>query len=126
MKGKIIQAASIHYFVKYSALLLFFILGNAAFPHDHPPVPNITFNPANGATGVSVSNNLTIVFDVAVRNLDNSAITNGNVSGLITLKLTNSGGAAVAFSASINGGKTAITISPSSNLASSQLYYLAL
>jgi hypothetical protein len=88
--------------------------------------PTITFAPTNGSTGVSTSNNLTISFSQAIRNLDNSNITNSNVDGLIELRLTNSTGAIVPFDATINGGNTTITIDPSSNLSEEQVYYLSI
>jgi hypothetical protein len=88
--------------------------------------PGITFTPINGATGVVNNADIVIDFDEAVRNIDNSAITNGNVASLITLKLTNAAGADIPFSGTINGGKTQITINPSSNLPDNAVIYVAL
>ena len=87
--------------------------------------PGITFNPGNNATGVAVNSNIIISFSEAIRNIDDSDITNGTVASLINLKLTNSAGANVPFAASINGGRTQITINPSSNLNTDQLYYVS-
>jgi hypothetical protein len=88
--------------------------------------PVITFNPTNGSSGLAVASNLTISFDEAIRNTDNSTITNSNVGSLITLKTTNSSGTDVLFAATINGAKTQITINPNSNLSANQVYYLAI
>jgi hypothetical protein len=86
--------------------------------------PTLTFNPVNNATGISVSSNLTITFNEAIRNLDNSAISAANLLTLVNLKLTNAGGADVPFVASIDGTNTLITIDPTSNLAGNQVYFL--
>ncbi len=84
--------------------------------------PTLTFNPADGATGVSVSNNLTITSDVNILNADGSAITDTNVDNLITLE--DDLGNPVAFDATISG-KT-ITVNPTSNLAEKTIYTLTI
>ena len=76
--------------------------------------PTVTFSPANSATGVVVGSNLTLSFNVAVRNTDNSALTDSNVDSLITLKETNSSGSNIAFDATISSDKKVITINPDS------------
>jgi len=86
--------------------------------------PMITFDPADGATDVLYDKIITITFDQAVRNINNSPITDGNVDGLIIFKETNASGADVPFDATINGGKTIITITPDANLLASQVYFL--
>jgi methionine-rich copper-binding protein CopC len=86
----------------------------------------ITFNPADNAVDVSRTNDLTISFNEAIRNLDNSTITNTNVDNLITLKLNNSTGTDVPFDATINTSKDQITINPSSTLLANQVYFLSL
>ncbi len=91
-----------------------------------PTPPIITFTPTNGATNVSVTTNITIAFNEAVRNINNSAIDNSNVTSLITLKLNNAAGADIPFSATINGAKDLITIDPSSSLLPSQLCYVSI
>lgn len=87
-------------------------------------VPTITFNPINGAIGVALASNLTITFNEAVRKIDDSPITAGDLLTLVELKLTNNGGAAVPFTASIGGGNTIITVDPTSNLTANTVYYL--
>ena len=88
--------------------------------------PTVTFNPANGATGVAISINITITFNEAVRNIDNTELTDSNIDSLFTLKLTNSSGNNINFDATINSDKTVITINPTSNLPNSQAVYVAI
>ena len=45
----------------------------------------VTFSPANGATVVPISNNITITFSEAARNIDNTVLTDSNIDSLITL-----------------------------------------
>ncbi|MBA4732231.1 MAG: Ig-like domain-containing protein [Candidatus Thioglobus sp.] len=88
--------------------------------------PTVTFSPANSATGVVVGSNLTLTFNVAVRNTDNSALTDSNVDSLITLKTTNSSGSDIAFDATISSDKKVITINPDSDFSSLQVVYVAI
>ncbi len=88
--------------------------------------PTVTFSPANGATGVAISENIIITFSEAVRNIDNTVLTDSNINSLITLKLTNANGNNITFDATINGDKTVITINPISNLPNSQAVYVAI
>jgi len=89
-----------------------------------PPV--ITFNPIDGSTDVSVSANVTLSFDEAIRNLDDSALTDSNVDALITLKEDNASGSDIPFDATIDVTKQIITINPSSNFSSEQVVYVAI
>jgi len=88
--------------------------------------PTVTFSPANSATGVMVGSNLTLTFNVAIRNTDNSALTDSNVDSLITLKATNSNGSDIAFDAMIDSDKKVITINPTSDFSSLQAVYVAI
>ena len=88
--------------------------------------PTTTFSPANSATAVAVASDITLTFNEAVRLINNSALDDSNVDALITLKENNSSGADIAFNATINGGKTVITINPDSNLSSTQVVYVAI
>ncbi|GEM_PF-1876120 len=89
--------------------------------------PVATFTPANAATNVPVSTNITIAFDEAVRNIDNTEITDGVVlNALLTLKTTDAMGADVPFTATIDATKQLITIDPTSDLLNDQAYYVAL
>ncbi len=87
--------------------------------------PTTTFAPLNNSTIHPINGAITITFNEAIRNTDNSAITDTNVDSLITLKETNSSGTDVPFNATISVDKKVITITPSSNLTESQVYYLA-
>jgi hypothetical protein len=88
--------------------------------------PTITFNPTNSATGVAKNSNITLTFSEAIRNNDNTVITDSNVGSLITLKSTSSSGANIGFAASINTAKTVITINPTSDFSSEQVIYVAI
>jgi len=88
--------------------------------------PSTTFSPANSAMGVALASNITITFNEAVRNTDDTALTDSNIDSLITLKTTNSSGANIAFDATINDAKTIITINPNSNFSIAQDVYVAI
>jgi hypothetical protein len=107
--------------MKKSLLAIFLLISLKCFAQ-----PIITFNPTNGATGVSTSNDLTISFSQAIRNIDDSNITNSNVDNLIELRLNNAAGALVPFDATINGGNDVVTVNPSANLLEEQVYYLSI
>lgn len=88
------------------------------------PVP--TFFPANGNSTWTVNRQLTITMDEPIRNTNATEITNANVASLITLKETNSGGANIAFTATIDSTKQIITIHPTTIYGVNQLVYLAI
>ncbi|MCD6180154.1 MAG: Ig-like domain-containing protein, partial [Bacteroidales bacterium] len=94
----------------------------ASYTDNLPPVA--TWDPADGDIGVAVDGDITITFNEAIQNTDGSAIT--DLSTLITLKLDDSGGADVSYSATIDGTNTIITITPDVDLTNSQLYYVAI
>ena len=99
---------------------------NVSFTTADVVAPTTTFSPANSATAVAVASDITLTFNEAVRLINNSALDDSNVDALITLKENNSSGADIAFNATINGGKTVITINPDSNLSSTQVVYVAI
>ena len=88
--------------------------------------PTITFSPADSATAVAIDSNITLTFDEAIRNTDNSELTDSNVDSLITLKLTNSSGTDIVFDATIDNAKRVITINPSGDFSSEQVIYVAI
>jgi len=88
--------------------------------------PQATFSPANNAIDVARDTDITITFTEAILNADASDITDTNVDGLITLKDTDASGTDIAFDATINAGKTVITINPTSNLNYEQTVYVAI
>ena len=85
-----------------------------------------TIAPTNGSTDIVASSNITIGFNTAMRNLNDSEITNNNVNSLITLRNTNSSGTAIPFTASINSAKNVITINPIGDFSSGQNVYVAI
>ena len=88
--------------------------------------PVATIYPADGAVDVPVGVVITIGFNEPVRNLNNSEITDADLTSLVTFKLNDNAGADVPFSATINTEKDLITITPSSELLNNQIYYLEL
>jgi len=89
-------------------------------------VPTVTFSPSNGTTGVAVNDNITITFSEAVRSIDDTILTNSNIDSQITLKLNNASGSNINFDATINNGKTVITLAPVNDLLDSQTVYVAI
>ena len=90
------------------------------------PAPVATFNPADAATVVAITSDITITYDVPIRNLDNSEITDANVASLVTLTTTDALGTVIPFTATIDALKKVITINPVSDLINEQLYYVAI
>lgn len=86
--------------------------------------PTATFVPTNAATNVAINSNITITFDQAVRNIDDSPIS--DPASLLTLKLNDAAGATVPFTATIDATNKIFTIDPTSDLANNQLYYVAI
>jgi len=84
----------------------------------------MTMTPENGATNVSVTAPMTILYHQPVRLVGGQPITNNNVASLITLKENGPMGTDVGFTATINTSKTLITITPANVLKSLQAYYL--
>ncbi|MCG8484576.1 MAG: InlB B-repeat-containing protein, partial [Clostridia bacterium] len=88
--------------------------------------PTVSFDPTDGAMDISTDTNITITFNEAVRNIDNSELTNDNIDALITLKETDDTGNPISFDATINAEKTVITIDPVTDLNYDQDYYVAI
>lgn len=89
--------------------------------------PVITWSPLDAETGIDVTGNITITFNEPIRNTDGSEITNANVAAIITaLKETDAIGADIGFDATINIGKTVITIDPTSSLPENGDVYVAI
>ena len=83
--------------------------------------PAQSYNPANGATDVSVSTNLEIASNGKFRNIDDSEIT--DLTGKVALRVEDANGADIPFSASINGDKNKISIDPTNDLDNSKTYW---
>ena len=88
--------------------------------------PTVTFSPANGANGVAISGNITITFSEAVRNIDNTVLTDDDIDDHITLKYNNASGSEIDFNHSINTEKTVITLDPVNDLPDSHVVYVAI
>ena len=88
--------------------------------------PDVDFFPTNSSTGIAVNSDVTISFSEPIRKIDNTPITDTNVSELITLKQNNSSGSNISFSAVIDNAKQMITITPTSELSSEQVVYVAI
>ena len=88
--------------------------------------PDLTFTPLNSATGIAINSDINISFNEAIRNTDDTAVTDSNVDSLITLKDTNASGADIAFEAIIDDKKQLITIIPNSDFSSEQTIYVAI
>lgn len=84
----------------------------------------VTFDPINGATGITTEADLNIHFDMPVFLVGGGDITNDNVAGLVTLQQV--GGDAFPFTAAINDEKTIITVSPVGLLNSYTSYTLGI
>ena len=82
-----------------------------------PTAPTVSFTPGNGDL-VGASVNVVVTFTKAVRNLNDSALTNSNAHLVVELKKDGTGSdLAVSGRVTINANKTAITIDPANNLA---------
>lgn len=85
----------------------------------------ITLVPTNEATNVTTLNTvITATFSAAVRHLDDSAIINADLLKIVSLRIKNATGKKVPFAATINAGKTVITVVPTKDLSANTLYYL--
>ena len=93
---------------------------------DDSAAPTVSFSPATSATAVANGSDITITFDEAVRLSDDSALDNADLAALITLKSGSSSGSDLSFSASVNAGKTVITINPSTDFTSEEVIYVAI
>jgi hypothetical protein len=91
-------------------------------PIDATP-PVATFAPTTGTTDIALNSPITITFDEAIRNIDDSPI--ADPTSLITLKETDAAGAAVTFTTTIDAAKKVITINPT-NQKFNQAYYVAI
>ncbi len=88
--------------------------------------PTFNANISDGEINVAINTPIILTFDEAIRNIDDSEITNANVAELLTLKEADGPGTVVAFTATIDAAKKVITVIPSTNLKNGQLYYAAI
>lgn len=87
--------------------------------------PTFTFYPVNGEDEWTINRPITITANEPIRNDNGTTIDNTNVASVITLKQTNSGGANIGFSATIDATKTIITITPTTIFGGTQVVYVA-
>lgn len=88
--------------------------------------PTFTFFPVSGVSTWTINRWITVTANEPIRNADGSAITDANVASRITLKQTNSGGADISFTATIDPTKQIITIMPATHYGVNQLVYVAI
>lgn len=84
--------------------------------------PSVSFIPDNNV--IEQNENIKILFSEPVINTDNSEITDQNVSSLIIFRKDNINGENTSFYATINPGKTEITVDPSEALITGQNYFI--
>ena len=87
--------------------------------------PILTFDPADGETGVSPDTDILLEFNEAIRNEDGSSINDINVDGLITLRY-NDNEQPIDFNADISGDNRTITVSPDSAMDELEAVFLAI
>jgi len=87
--------------------------------------PDFTFLPANGNAVWPINKPIVITVDEPVRNLDASPITS-NQAGIIVLKETNSGGADIAHSWTIDSAKQVFTITPTTHYGENQVVFVSI
>jgi hypothetical protein len=85
---------------------------------------SVAFDPAKDAAGVSKSVNPTITFDSAIEKYAGGDITASYLENNIHFRKDSSSGSEVGFSATINSNSNIIMITPASELAPGQKYYL--
>lgn len=73
-------------------------------------LPEVSFNPTDGATNIDFSSDVIITFNQPMRNFDDSEILNGDINNFITITYPTKED--ITFSATINSEKTEITITP--------------
>ena len=93
---------------------------------DDSTAPTLIFSPADSDTDVAVTSNITLTFNEAIRDTDDSGLTSDTVGSLISLKKTNSSGSDISFVATIDTALKVITINPNSDFSSEQVVYVAI
>jgi hypothetical protein len=89
---------------------------SASFTTGDIEPPRVQIYPADGSAGIPTILEATVIFDEPVRLTDNREIDNTNADSVITLKESAGQMSHVPFDATINTGKTEITIVPDSEL----------
>ena len=82
-----------------------------------------TFLPAHQATVTNAATNITLTFAEAVKkDGSNTDFANSDLSTILTLKKKNASGGDIAYTPTINSGKTKITINPDASLVDGAVY----
>ena len=93
----------------------------AAWDATGPAAPD--FSPENGTTVTDAATNITLTFDEPLRKTSSgTALADADLAGILTLTRTDSSGAAIAYSATIDSAKKVITIDPTANLPEGPVY----
>ena len=87
--------------------------------------PTFTFNPVNASSVHPVNKSIVITASEPLRKDDGSTLSS-NDTGIIVLKQTNSGGADIACTWTVDVTKTVITVIPTTTLGTNQLVYLSI
>ncbi len=96
---------------------------SATFTVDSTGVSAPVFDPRDGETVTDAGRNITLTFDEAIKkDNQNADFDNADLASVLTLKRTNSSGADIGYSASIDGAKQVITINPSADLPEGAIY----
>ena len=90
----------------------------------NPPI--IIFYPIDSADNIAIASNITLTFNEAIRNTNDTLLTDSNVDSLITLKDSDLSGSNISFNATIDSAKKVITINPTNNFSSEQVVYVAI
>ncbi len=96
----------------------------ASYSFPGVPAPQAYFSIMNGSIGVAIDTELLISFNTPVRNLDNSELTNANVTDHIMFKVDDVFGDDVPFTATISDSKTLISIAPQEEMDLDQKYFV--
>jgi hypothetical protein len=87
--------------------------------------PETTYNPYDTEEGAPIDGTITITFNEAIRNINDLAISDAEAEAFIDIQETDASGAVIDFSATIDGSKKVITITPDAVLTNNQLYYVS-
>ncbi|MBS2211447.1 Ig-like domain-containing protein [Carboxylicivirga mesophila] len=91
-------------------------VGVTSFTTVERDAPTADFNPVDGATNISVSSNILVTYNEAIRNVDGSVIDNTNAHNLVNIPGFSD------YSVTIDPTKQILTITPNVPFASSTTY----
>ena len=85
----------------------------------------LVFSPEDSSKGITINSVPTITSNKPLRKDNDLAITNADLNELLILRKENINGANIGFTATINPGRTDITVKPQADFNSEQKVYLA-